>query len=154
MEKKLTLPVDWLDLLKLLTSSRVEFVVTGGVAFSFHVKPRYTADLDIVVLPELENIKRFIKVFKEFGFQLRDDSPEQFLTGKKLLRVGVEPNMIDVMNFFTGAEIVEIISDRIWGEVSGVRIPFVSIDHLISNKSAVGRPEDLGDLAKLKKLGK
>lgn len=152
MAKKLTLPADWLELLRLLISRKVEFVISGGVAFSFHAKPRFTADIDIVLLPERENVVRFIEAFRAFGFQLKSAEPEQFLSKRKLIRVGVEPNMIDVMNFFDGATWEELFSGRVFGEVAGVSIPFVSLEHLIRNKRIVARPVDLGDLALLEKL--
>jgi hypothetical protein len=38
-------------------------------------------------------------------------------------------------------------------EVGGQRIPFISIDDLLANKKASGRPQDLADLAAIEELG-
>jgi len=67
MANQLTLPADWVDLLKLLTSRQIKFVISGGVAFSVHARARYTADLDLVIYSERNNVIRFIEAFQEFG---------------------------------------------------------------------------------------
>jgi predicted nucleotidyltransferase len=152
MAKKLTLPADWVELLRSLISQHVEFVVTGGVAFSFHAKPRFTSDLDLVVRPERANIERFISAFKDFGFTLKDEKPEQLLTGEKLIRAGIEPNRVDIMNFLKGVDLAQLFTRAVRGNVSGLDIPFISIEDLIANKKAVARPEDLADIQKLEKL--
>ncbi|MCB0322743.1 MAG: nucleotidyltransferase [Bdellovibrionales bacterium] len=152
MANQFPLPADWVELLKLLTSRKIEFVISGGVAFSVHARAQYTADIDIVVYPELSNIEKFIAAFDEFGFSLKSQDPEQFLGENRLLRVGVEPCMIDVMDFFKGVAIEEVLRDRVMLSLEELTLPFVSCEHLILNKLAVGRPRDIADVQELRRI--
>lgn len=152
MAPKLRLPADWEDLLKLLTSRGVEFVVTGGVAFSFHARARFTDDLDLVIRPNPPNIAKFIQAFAEFGFELQASAADRLREGKKLIRVGVEPNQVDVMNFFEGVSLDELFAARVFVTVGQNSIPLVSRAHLIANKRAIGRLQDLADADDLEKL--
>lgn len=135
--------------MRLLNSKNVDYVITGGIAFSIHARARYTADLDLVVYPSKSNLTLFIQAFKEFGFQLKDNSAEQFLDGRKLIRVGVEPMMIDVMNFFDGVALDELFQDSVCIALDEVALQLVSRKHLIANKRAIGRPRDLADVEEL-----
>jgi len=138
-----------------LISNHVEFVVTGGVAFSVYAKPRYTSDLEIVILPTKENIERFSIAFEQFGFSISEQSKVDLLKLEmKLIRVGIEPFMIDVMNFYKGVEIEELFKEKQLIPIQSDKIPFASIPHLILNKQAVGRPEDVADVNKLIKIYK
>ena len=143
-----------MELLKLLTSRQIKFVISGGVAFSVHARARYTADIDIVILPKEENIRKFFKAFDEFGFSLKSQDPKQFIGEERILRVGVEPSMIDVMNFFTGVAMEEVFNDLVEIDLEGLTLPFVSCEHLILNKLAVGRPRDIADVEELKQISK
>jgi predicted nucleotidyltransferase len=148
---QLPLPADWVDLLRLLTSRKIKFAITGGVAFSVHARARYTADLDIVLLPDRENVIHFIDAFEEFGFSLKNRDPSQFLGERRLLRVGSEPSMIDVMNFFDGVELKAMFERLVEVHAFGFTLPFVSRDDLILNKLSVGRPRDIADVDELRK---
>ena len=51
-----------------------------------------------------------------------------------------------------GAPVEELsIEDRRRVEIGGLRVPVLSREHLIQNKRATGRPQDLADLARLER---
>jgi len=56
-ERMKTVP-DFEDLLVLFEKHGVRCLIIGGVAFVFHVKPRYTKDLDVWVDNAPENMMR------------------------------------------------------------------------------------------------
>ena len=65
MEK---IPRDFKELLELLNSHKVEYLVVGGYALAFHGAPRFTGDIDLFVKPEDANAKRILSVLDELGF--------------------------------------------------------------------------------------
>lgn len=141
-----------MELLKLLISRQIKFAVSGGVAYSVYARARYTADIDIVLFPKKENIQSFIQVFEEFGFPLKSHDPQQFIEERILLRVGAEPSIVDVMNFFDGVPMNELFEKVEHITLEDLAIPFVSREHLILNKLEVGRPRDIADVEELRKI--
>ena len=53
------LPPDFKELLRLLNSKKVEYLVIGGYAVAFHGYPRATGDIDIWIAISKENAKRY-----------------------------------------------------------------------------------------------
>ena len=56
------------EFLRLLIAHRVDYLVVGGHAVSFHGYPPFTHDVDVVVLPQEENAERLIRALDAFGF--------------------------------------------------------------------------------------
>ncbi|HKT22971.1 MAG TPA: hypothetical protein VJR04_00115 [Terriglobales bacterium] len=59
---------DLREFVELLNANKVEHLVVGAFAGAFYGVPRYTADLDLLVRPTVENGKRLIGALDEFGF--------------------------------------------------------------------------------------
>ena len=57
------------DFLGLLEKHNVEYVIVGGYAVGVHGFPRYTGDMDVFVGISVENARRLVDVFNEFGFE-------------------------------------------------------------------------------------
>ncbi len=55
---------DFRELLALLNSHEVEYLIVGGDALAFHGAPRFTGDLDILVRPDATNAERVTSVVK------------------------------------------------------------------------------------------
>ena len=53
------------------------------------------------------------------------------------------------MTFIKGVELGEAWARREAGELDGIDVAFISRQDLITNKRAVGRPEDLADIARI-----
>lgn len=62
-----------------------------------------------------------------------------------IYQVGVPPNRVDVMTVVDGVRFEDAWRDRVVVEIDGLRIPVIGRKHLILNKRAVGRPQDLLD---------
>ncbi len=58
---------DFRELLESLNARAVEYMVIGGFAFSFHARPRFTADLDVWVRPDQANGKRPVAAHADLG---------------------------------------------------------------------------------------
>ena len=64
----------------------------------------------------------------------------------QVIQLGVEPNRIDLMTSISDVSFDEAWDTREYGEIDGLKLPFISKDLLRRNKTAVGRKQDLADL--------
>ncbi len=53
---------DFREFVQLLNKNEVKYLIVGGYAVGIHGHPRYTGDLDIWLLPEKQNAKKFLVV--------------------------------------------------------------------------------------------
>ena len=51
---------DFKELLELLNSHEVEYIIVGGFALALHGAPRFTGDLDVFLKADPENAKRVV----------------------------------------------------------------------------------------------
>ena len=51
-----------------LAQRKIRYLVIGGIAVNIHGYPRVTGDLDIMLSFERDNIKEFIALVKDLGF--------------------------------------------------------------------------------------
>jgi hypothetical protein len=147
----MTLPDDFREFLRLLTIHDVEFMIVGGHAVSHHGYPRFTHDVDVVVRPTGENASRLIFALQEFGFGTVDLGADDFVRDVTIV-LGRAPYEIDIMTFLKGVDLEAAWERRSFGMLDGLRLPFVGKADLLANKRAVGRPEDLADVARLEKV--
>ena len=143
------LPDDFRDFLRLLNAHKVEFLVVGGHAVSFHGYPRFTHDIDIFVRPALENGQRLLEALQEFGFGTLALTAADFAVSVTIV-LGRAPEEIDLMTYVKGVDLDQVWANRVEGEIDTVPVHFISKEDLIQNKVAVGRPEDLADIARLR----
>ena len=147
METKL--PDDFKEFLKLLNERDVAYLLVGGYAVGYHGYPRTTADMDIWVDNSSENAEKLLEVFHAFG--MRDPSLDRFVIQEKgkILRMGLPPIRIEVMNHIDGVEFEACFSRRIVDELDGLKINLIGKEDLRINKKASGRYKDLDDLEHL-----
>jgi hypothetical protein len=123
---------DFKDLLFAFNAHGVEYLVVGAQALAAHGRVRATGDLDVWVRPEAANAKRVIEALRVFGAPLR----------------------IDVLTSIADVAFDEAWADRMTAKFVDLSVPVLSAKHLIKNKRAVGRTQDLADLEWLERLGK
>lgn len=78
--------MDTENLLRLLKEHKVVFIVIGASAFPVYGYARATLDIDLFIRSNLQNAKRTMKALEEFGYDLMDLYPEDFLENKILIR--------------------------------------------------------------------
>lgn len=149
MSNRVTLPDDFREFLQCLNAHSVRYLVVGGHAVSFHGYPRFTVDVDLVVMPELENARALMATLDDFGFGALTLTADDF-TRPVTVALGRAPYQIGIMTYIKGVEVDEAWSRRVSGALDGVDVFFVSKTDLIANKRAVGRPEDLADIERLR----
>ncbi len=61
---------DLRDLLSILKSHKVDYLIIGAHALAFHGHPRATKDVDVWVRRDHENAKRLASALQEFGAEI------------------------------------------------------------------------------------
>ena len=148
---ELELARDFKELLRLLNANSVKYLLIGGYAVVLHGYVRNTNDLDIVVSDEPDNARRVAKALAEFGFGETTLDAELFTQKDSLVRMGVEPMKIEILNYLKGVGFDEAYERRKHVKVEDIDVTVIGLDDLIANKTAVGRLRDLNDIAELKK---
>jgi len=137
---------DYEEFIGLLNRYRVKYCIVGSFALAVHAKPRYTKDLDIFVESTRENSEKIVNALKEFGFELKDISSEDFTIQNQVVQLGYEPIRIDIVTSLTGCTFDEVWQNRLEFPYGKTKTYFIGKEQLIKNKKATGRKQDLADL--------
>ncbi len=143
---------DWIDLCRLFDAHAVDFLLIGGQAVIAHGYPRLTKDMDLWVRPSRENGERVLAALADFGTPLSELSVQDFLDRETIIMLGREPFRVDLLTRIPGVEFEAAWRRRGTVTLDGVVIPLIAKDDLIRNKKAVGRPQDLADVAALEAI--
>ena len=142
-------PEDFKELLRLLNSNNVEYLIVGGYALGYHGVPRYTGDLDIFIAANPGNADVLIRSIDDFGFGSLELGRSDFTVPGNVIQIGYPPIRVDFLTQITGVEWREAWESRIDTTFGGIPVHIISKEHLIQNKRAAGRPVDLGDIDRL-----
>lgn len=127
----------------------MRYLLVDGYAVAFHARPRYTKDLDLWLEPTLANAERAWKALAAFGAQgLR---PEDLTRPETVFQIGLAPNRIDLLTELLGVDFAAAWERRATTTYGDSSVPVLSRADLIHNKRAVGRPQDLIDVAELER---
>lgn len=140
---------DFKDLLRLFNARSVRYLIVGGYAVMKYTEPRYTKDLDIWIECSSVNALAVFEALREFGAPLRDIRHEDFAVEGVIYQMGRPPVRVDVLTSLEGVRFDEAWSSRVVSDLGGVAAQIISREDLITNKRAVGRPQDLLDVALL-----
>ena len=135
---------DLKEFIRLLEEHDVRYLVVGGAAVNALGFVRMTEDIDFWLERSEANADRMLAALAEFGFD--EFSRDDLLDPKAVLMLGRPPNRIDLLTWISGREFADCYGRRIHAHLGGVRIPLISLDDLLINKRASGRPKDLGDI--------
>jgi hypothetical protein len=136
------------ELLQLLNEFQVEYLIVGGFAVMKYGEPRYTKDLDIWVHNSGQNSARLVEALTKFGAPLEHDgiTAHTFTEVQIVYQIGIAPVRIDILTEITGVEFSDAWTKRVGSTFFGVPVHFISLDHLLANKRALGRDSDLKDM--------
>ncbi len=156
------------NLFSALYEESEKYMVAGGIAVNLYGIERTTADIDIVLKLDGENLHKFVAVAKKLGF--RPKLPlalDDFMDAEKRKSWIVDKDMVvyslyDVKNPFFLLDIFveepfhfdEVYEERKKIEFENTIIPLVPIEVLIAMKEKSDRPQDKADTFYLKKIVK
>jgi hypothetical protein len=145
---------DFRELLATFNAHGVEYIVVGAHALAAHGHVRATKDLDVWVRPSAENSLRALRALAAFGAPLQDLSAQDLAAPGLIFQIGVPPVRIDVMTSVDGVDFPGAWADRIVASLGAVKVPVLSRHHLIANKKATGRLQDLADVERLEEMAR
>lgn len=153
------------EIFEALNKAEVNYVVCGGAAVVLLGFSRLTVDLDLIVSLERENLEKLYAILTKLNYKLNIPiKKEDFIQKEKLAKFAQEKNMkaVSFYNIKDPFKIIDIgvnlpktsdiLKRKKYVKVKNLRIPTISIDDLIGMKSDLARPQDLIDVANLKKI--
>ena len=105
--------------------------------------------LDILIRPTPGNARLLLGLLNQFGFEQSGFKETDFLQPEQIIQLGRAPSRIDLLTTITGVSTNEAFASKISAILDGIPVFILGKDALIRNKRAVGRPQDLADLAAL-----
>ncbi len=138
---------DFKDMLSALCGEGVEFLIVGAYALAAHGHPRATGDLDIWIRCSSDNTQRVWRALHRFGAPMHTVTAKDLAVSGMVFQIGVAPCRVDLMTSIDGVEFDDAWPHRMTITIEDLTIPVISRAHLIQNKKASGRPQDLADAA-------
>lgn len=142
---------DFRDMLSALCEENAEFMLVGAYALAAHGLPRATGDMDLWIRRSDENAQRVWRALERFKAPRSRLTIDDLKTPDVVFQIGVAPRRIDILTSIDGVKFDEAWPDRIEAEVEGRKFPVIGRAHLLQNKKALGRPQDLVDVAWLER---
>ncbi len=140
---------DFRDFIGCLNKHKVEYLIVGGYAVALHGHPRYTKDLDVFINITIDNAQKLVDAIIDFGFSSLQLNVNDFTEPGNIIQLGYPPNRIDLITSATGLEFDQAWPARIVIDIEGLDVNFIDLEHLIRNKRATGRYQDLADIENL-----
>jgi hypothetical protein len=140
---------DFSDLFAALNAEGVRYLLVGGYAFSFHVEPRFTKDLDLWIEATPASAPKIRRALLAFGAPAELIVEADFAAPRVTVQLGVAPNRIDLLTAVSGLDFEAAWPGRVETDYGGERIWVIGRADLTTNKRASGRDQDLVDLRKL-----
>lgn len=146
------------ELLRRLAAAKVDFVVVGGLAVNAWGVVRATKDVDVVIAPETENLKRVAEIAVAAGGHVQQGeallgtpiSIASALAGGEQVAIETDLGRLDIVQGLDGVPSYEELRSRASEAlILGVTVAVCSMDDLKAMKRAAGRTRDLADLEDL-----
>ena len=146
-------PFDPKRILAVLAQHRVDFIVIGGVAATFHASPFVTYDVDICPADDDENLRRLQLALEDLDARVRmTDEPEpirinfspRVLRSAPFLNLMTKHGALDIVHRPGGTSGYEDLvrgAERI--ELSGVTVTVASRADVLRSKESIRRDKDL-----------
>jgi hypothetical protein len=154
------------SILDALNRARVRYLVVGGVAVVLHGYLRTTADLDLIIQLDRDNVLRAIRTLQECKYRPRAPVSAEDFAEPLMRERWIQEKGLAVFTLWSPAhptlEIDLFVSepfdfDAVYARA--LRVPLekteatvIAIEDLIALKRGVGRPRDLEDIAALESL--
>ncbi len=154
------------DILRAFYKNKVKYVLVGGLALNLQGGFRNTADLDILVEMTDVNLAKIVKILKSRNYFVKQPVDPMQIADAAIRKDWIKNKHMKAFCFFKeNGEQVDLIIDSPVKfnqaikeadiqNVDGIRLPVVSIRHLIKMKEKTGREKDKLDVFELKQIMK
>jgi hypothetical protein len=132
---------DFLEILKVLSKHKVNFIIVGGVCAVLHGAPVSTFDLDVVHSRSPENLVHLMSALEELGSYYRGRGDQRLMptlshlssSGHQLLMTKLGP--LDVLGTIgRGHDYEGLVNRTIEQEVGGLHLRLLDLENLINIK--------------------
>ncbi len=149
-----------------LNEAEVKYLVAGGVAVNLHGAPRFTHDLDLILLLDKSNIEKTIDVLRSLDYEVRlpvdpegfaDEETRESWIKEKDMKAFTFQNKneqmlsIDLL-FGLPLNYEDCYENHVIFEADDLTIPVISKEDLLELKRQSDRVLDQVDIKMLKKL--
>ena len=149
-----------------LQRAGVRYLVVGGVAVVLHGYPRFTADLDLVVALDRENVLGFLAALDALDYRPQAPVPAVALADAETRRLWIQEKNLKVLSFWSpehpATEIDVFVAEPFPMDLALARslrvplgeltVPVASIPDIIFLKRQSARPKDLDDIQALEAI--
>ena len=148
-----------------LNDHQVKYLIAGGLAVVAHGYVRFTADIDLILAMDRQNLLAAVAALTALNYRPRapvafelfadPESRKQWIEEITVFSLSSPDHPATEIDLFVDPPLTftEAYSRALQLEIApGIVAAFCSIDDLIELKSLAGRPQDLMDIAKLRKL--
>ena len=143
------LNADYRDMLSAFEHAGVDYLLVGAYALAAHGHPRATGDIDLWIRADRANAERVMRALEAFGAPLSGIGRDDFERPAVVFQIGVTPQRIDILTSVDGVAFDVAWPDRMEIEIEGITVPVIGRSHLVQNKRATGRAQDLADIERL-----
>jgi predicted nucleotidyltransferase len=131
----------------LLTHFGEQGVIIGGVAASLLGTPRFTADVDVVLMLDMEDLPRLLEVVTRLGFELRIPDAADFARKNRMLLLRHTDSAVDVdLSLGVLPFEMEMVERSQVVAIGPTRLRLPTAEDLIIMKAVAHRPKDLEDI--------
>ncbi len=137
-------------------NDNIIFALAGGFAFSIHIIPRATVDIDFVIFTNDNKIKIESSLKRLFSSLIPHKTPIKAGNFEVWRFIGIddEETVIDIL-ISTDSEFTKNAAERItYLEYNDTTIPILSIEDIYLMKKNSIRPQDISDCIMIKEVKK
>lgn len=137
------------DIDKRCRKHKIPYAVIGGIAAIVHGSLRVTADIDLMILAEIDTLERVLKIFADDYVCLRPD-PLKFFQRHLFvpLQHKTTKMKVDLAAALSGFERAAIARSQ-RGRYGKVEVNTCTVEDLIIMKLVAARPKDISDVETL-----
>lgn len=128
-----------------LKANKLDYCIIGGLAVQVRGRPRFTRDIDLTILCDLEDETRIIEALLQ-TFPARLEDAREFALQNKVVLIAVESIPVDIGVGLTRFE-HETVRSAVHEQISkDLVIPVCTSEDLIIHKVLAGRESDWLDI--------
>ena len=154
------------DILRAFHKNKVKYVLVGGLALNLQGAFRSTVDLDILVEMTDANLAKIVKILKQKKYFVKQPVDPMGIADEDTRQDWIQNKNMKAFCFFkdngeqvdliidSPVQFAEAIKEADILRVDGIRLPVVSVEHLIKMKEKTGRKKDKLDVQELKAIKK
>lgn len=151
---------EFIEVCRTLNEQRVKYIVCGGYAAKLHdiedisKQERRTIDYDFIVESSEKNIEKVRIAIKDINPIVKDLKSNDLKKYSTVLIASEDDKYfdIDLISKVWEVDYEKASKDMVKKEIDGVKIPVVSLNHLLEMKKDSFRPQDIRDTFWLKKI--